>query len=59
MTLKREMPTPEGFGLRPILLLDVLLFIRKEVEQGRPLWFFPGGETHVQAMVAFIVGTPP
>lgn len=56
MTLSKEMPAPEGFGLRPVLLLDVLLFIRKEVAQGRPLWFFLGGETHVQAMVAFIAG---
>jgi hypothetical protein len=56
MTNSKEMPTPEGFGRRPILLLDVLLFIRREVEQGRPLWLFLGGETHVQAMVAFIAG---
>lgn len=56
MTLSKEMPAPEGFGVRPVLLLDVLLFIRDEVEKGRPLWFFLGGETHVQAMAAFIAG---
>ncbi|HLL01245.1 MAG TPA: hypothetical protein VK539_11700 [Myxococcaceae bacterium] len=56
MTISKQMPAPEGFGQRPILLMDVLLFIRKEVDQGRPLWFFLGGETHVQAMVAFIAG---
>jgi hypothetical protein len=56
MTLSREMPAPEGYGERPVLLLDVLLFVRNEVEKGRPLWFFLGGEIHVQSMVAFIAG---
>jgi hypothetical protein len=56
MTISKEMPAPEGFRTRPVLLLDVLRFIHKEVEQGRPLWFFLGGEVHVEAMVAFIAG---
>ncbi len=56
MTTSKEMPAPEGFGHRPVRLLEALLFIRKEVEQGRPLWFFLGGATHVHAMQAFIAG---
>lgn len=56
MTLTKAMPAPEGVGQRPIQLLEVLLFIREQALQGRPLWFFLGGEAHVNSMVAYIQG---
>ena len=50
-----EIPTPIEWEGREVDTVDVLLFIKRELDKGRPLWLFTGYAT-AESLVSFIQG---
>jgi len=48
-------PLPEEWRGRRVGLMDVLLYTRKQLKQGRGLWFVTGGDT-IDSLLSFTIG---
>ena len=50
-----EIPKPTEWEGREVDTLDVLLFLKRELDKGRPLWLFTGYST-AESLISFVQG---